>query len=242
MEYSKLVAVTGMPGLYELVNSKTDGAIVRSLEDNSTKFASSRIHSFSQLESIEVYTVRDNVNLVEIFHAMDKAGGSLPDGKDNSLLKKYFEKTYPDLDFERVYASDLKKMVKWFEILKKQDIEIKLSEPVEEEPEEDVAEEVVVEKKSSTKSDNKEKPFEKPAKKTPAPEITKKAEQKSDNKDKKEKEEKSAKEVASAKPTTSVKKKAEPKKESPASSKKEKVEAPKPARSEGGKKAAPKKK
>ena len=119
MEYSKLVAVTGLPGLYELVNSKADGAIVRSLEDNSTKFASSRIHNFSHLESIEVYTVRENVNLVEIFQAMEKAGGSLPDGKDNAVVKKYFEKTYPDLDFERVYASDLKKMVKWFDILKK---------------------------------------------------------------------------------------------------------------------------
>jgi hypothetical protein len=110
MDYSKLVAVTGMPGLYELVNSKSDGAIVCSLEDDSSKFASSRIHNFSHLESIEVYTIRDNVNLVEIFQAMDKAGGSLPDGKDSSALKKYFEKAFPDLDFERVYASDLKKM------------------------------------------------------------------------------------------------------------------------------------
>jgi hypothetical protein len=66
MEYSKLVAVTGLPGLYELINSKNDGAIVRSLDDNSTKFASSRIHNFSHLESIEVYTTGDNVNLVEI--------------------------------------------------------------------------------------------------------------------------------------------------------------------------------
>ena len=83
MEYSKLVAVTGMPGLYELVNSKSDGAIVRSLEDNSTKFASSRIHNFSHLESIEVYTTGENVNLVEIFQAMEKAGGSLPDGNQS---------------------------------------------------------------------------------------------------------------------------------------------------------------
>ena len=243
MEYNKVVAVTGMPGLYELVNSKTDGAIVRSLEDNSTKFASSRIHSFSQLESIEVYTVRDNVNLVEIFHAMDKAGGSLPDGKDNGLLKKYFEKTYPDLDFERVYASDLKKMVKWFEILKKQDIEIKLSEPVEEEPEEEVVvvEEEEVEKENSAKSGNEEKPAKQPAKKAPAPEVSKKAEEKPVKNEKKNKEEKAEKKDAPAKPTA-VKKKAEPKKESPASSKKEKEEAPKPARSEGGKKSAPKKK
>lgn len=176
MEYSKLVAVTGLPGLYELVNSKADGAIVRSLEDNSTKFASSRVHNFSHLESIEVYTVRENVNLVEIFYAMEKAGGSLPDGKDNGVLKKYFEKAYPDLDFERVYASDLKKMVKWFDILKKKNIEIKLSEIPEEEAEEvEVKEEVKEEQKPAKKTAKKkeaatsEETEEKPVKKKAAP-------------------------------------------------------------------------
>src|SRR5258705_5275720 len=114
MEYSKLVAVTGLPGLYELINSKSDGAVVRSLDDNSTKFASSRIHNFSHLESIEVFTTGDNVNLVDIFHAMEEGGDSLPDAKENAAVKKYFEKVYPDLDFEKVYPSDLKKMVKWF--------------------------------------------------------------------------------------------------------------------------------
>lgn len=176
MEYSKLVAVTGLPGLYELVNSKADGAIVRSLEDNSTKFASSRVHNFSHLESIEVYTVRENVNLVEIFYAMEKAGGSLPDGKDNSVLKKYFEKAYPDLDFERVYASDLKKMVKWFDILKNKNIEIKLSQPPEEEAEEvEVKEEVKEEQKPAKKTAKKKEAApsdeteEKPVKKKAAP-------------------------------------------------------------------------
>src|SRR6218665_1411529 len=140
MEYSKLVAVTGLPGLCELISRKNDGAIVRSLDDNSTRFASARINNFSHLESIEVYTSGENVNLVEIFKAMDKAGGTLPDGKDNAALKKYFETAYPELDFERVYSSDLKKMVKWFDILKKKNVEIKLSElPAEEEV---VAEEV----------------------------------------------------------------------------------------------------
>ena len=67
MEYGKIIAVTGMPGLFELLTSKNDGAIVRSLEDNSTKFVSSRIHNFSHLESIEVFTTKDNVNLVDIF-------------------------------------------------------------------------------------------------------------------------------------------------------------------------------
>jgi phosphoenolpyruvate carboxylase len=132
MEYVKLVAVSGLPGLFELVNSKSDGAIVRSLDDKSTRFISSRIHNFSHLESIEVYTTGENVNLVEIFNAMDAAGGQLPDEKDQEAVKKYFEKVYPDLDFERVYYSDLKKMIRWFEVLKQHKIEIKLSEPEEE--------------------------------------------------------------------------------------------------------------
>ncbi len=157
MEYSKLVAVTGLPGLFELINSKTDGAIVRSLDDNSTRFVSSRIHNFSHLESIEIYTVRDNVNLVDVLNAMDKAGGTLPDEKDGAAVKKYFEKVYPDMDFERVYASDMKKMVKWFSVLKKNNVEIKLSE-IPEEEEEAVPE--VVEVKE-----------EKPAKKAKAPKV-----------------------------------------------------------------------
>src|SRR5215204_1777551 len=116
MEYSKIIAVTAMPGLYELLTSKSDGAIVRSLEDKSTKFVSSRIHNLSHLDSIEVYTVRDNARLADVFSAMKENKAGLPDEKDNKGLKTYFEKVYPDLDFERVYTSDLKKMVKWFEV------------------------------------------------------------------------------------------------------------------------------
>ena len=134
MEYSKIVSVTGLPGLFELVSTKPDGAVVRSLDDKTTRFASSRVHNFSHLETIEVYTVSDNVNLAEVFQAMEKDSGSLPDTKDNDAIKKYFEKVYGDIDFERVYNSDLKKMIKWFEVLKKNNVEIKLSEP---EPEEE---------------------------------------------------------------------------------------------------------
>ena len=129
MEYSKLVAVTGLPGLFELINSKNDGAIVRSLEDKSTRFVSGRIHNFSHLESIEVFTNGDNINLVDAFKAMEKSDTALPNEKEASDVKKYFEKVLPDLDFERVYNSDLKKMVRWFDILKKNNVEIKLSEP-----------------------------------------------------------------------------------------------------------------
>jgi len=140
MEYSKMISISGMPGLYELVGSKKDGAIVRSLDDKTTKFVSSRIHNFSHLESIEVYTVRDNVNLVEILTAIDTAGEDLPSEKDNAAIKAYFQKVYPDMDFERVYASDMKKMIKWYSVLKANNVELKLSEEALEEieAEEDV--------------------------------------------------------------------------------------------------------
>ncbi len=175
MEYGKLIAVTGMPGLYELVSSKTDGAIVRSLDDNSTKFASTRQHQFSHLESIEVYTVRDNVNLTDILKAMEADGGKLPDEKDAKAIKAYFEKVYPDLDFERVYTSDMKKMVKWYSIIKAKNIEIKLTEQPEEEEVAEVEEKSEpVKKKVKAEPVAEEKPVKKAAKKE-EPKAEKKA-------------------------------------------------------------------
>jgi hypothetical protein len=162
MEYSKLISVTGLGGLFELVASKTDGAIVKSLDDKSTRFVSSRQHSFSHLESIEVYTQRDNVNLVEVFNAMGASKEALPSEKDPGGIKAYFTKVYPDLDFDRVYASDMKKMVRWFDILQKNGIEIKLREEAEEEVEETAAvttvtEEPVKKEKTAAKKSAKKK-------------------------------------------------------------------------------------
>lgn len=124
MNYNKIVSVTGLGGLYELLSSKADGAVVRSLEDNSNKFVSSRMHNFSHLESIEVFTVKDNTNLAEVFRAIKQSSEVMPDEKaDGKVLKAYFEKVYPDLDLDRVYASDMKKMIRWFNILSKNEID-----------------------------------------------------------------------------------------------------------------------
>lgn len=129
MDYNKLVAVTGLSGLYELISSKADGGVVRSLEDKTTRFVSTRIHNFSHLESIEVFTTKENVNLVDLFTAMKASEEKKPDAKaDTKVIKAYFQKVYPDLDFEKVYSSDMKKMLKWYEILTANDVEIKLSE------------------------------------------------------------------------------------------------------------------
>jgi hypothetical protein len=134
MEYNRIVAVTGMPGLFEVVSSKSDGAIVRSLEDGNTKFVSSRVHNLSHLESIEIYTNRENVALADVFTAMEESKTQLPDLKDQKALKAYFAEVYPDLDTDRVYASDMKKIVSWYQTITKNKIDFRAKaeeEPVE---------------------------------------------------------------------------------------------------------------
>ncbi len=183
MEYSKIISVTGLPGLYELLSSKGDGAIVRSLEDQSSRFVSSRVHNFSHLESIEIYTVRDNVNLADVLIAMQQSTTALPDSKDNKAVKTYFEKVYPDMDFERVYTSDMKKMVKWLEILVKNNVEIKAPE-LEAEAENEVVEEAPTEQPKEKAAPQKEEIAETPKKKAPA---KKKAETNTEEKEPKKK-------------------------------------------------------
>ena len=160
MDYNRIVAVTGLPGLYEAISSKADGAVVRSLDDQSTKFVSARIHNLSHLESIEVYTTGENVGLSDVFIAMKQNQTQLPDTKDNKAVKKYFETVYPSLDFDRVYASDMKKMIKWYEVIENNKIDYTRKEeaPEEEKAEEPVQEEVaavseaVAEKPAKTKA------------------------------------------------------------------------------------------
>lgn len=170
MNYNKIVSVTGLSGLFELVSSKADGGIVKSLEDSSVKFVSNRVHNFSHLESIEVYTTTDNVNLADIFTAMQASKVALPDTKaDGKAIKAYFEKVYPTMDFERVYGSDMKKMVRWLEVLQKAGIEIKLTEAGEETGAEEAAAPVAEKKSSKAAAPKTAAPKSAPVKKINTP-------------------------------------------------------------------------
>ncbi|HRN73254.1 MAG TPA: DUF5606 domain-containing protein [Ginsengibacter sp.] len=129
MEYNKIISVTGMPGLFELMSARADGAVVRSLEDGTTKFASTRQHQFSHLESIEIYTNTENVNLRDILLEMKNSKETMPENNaDAKTIKAYFEKVHPDMDFDRVFNSDMKKMIKWFRILEKNNVDYSVQE------------------------------------------------------------------------------------------------------------------
>ena len=78
MEYREIVAVTGLSGLFQLMATKSDGAIVKNLADKSTKFISARLHNVTPLGSIEVYTTGDNVRLHYVFQQMQEHEATTP--------------------------------------------------------------------------------------------------------------------------------------------------------------------
>src|ERR1700685_2899395 len=100
MEYREIVAVTGLGGLYQLLTTKSDGAVVRNIADKTTKFISARQHNVTPLESIEVYTVGDNVRLQEVFTKMLEQEQEVPlaDPKtaNSDTIKLYFKTIFPD--------------------------------------------------------------------------------------------------------------------------------------------------
>lgn len=167
MEYREIVAVTGLSGLYQLMTTKSDGAIVRSVADKTTKFISARQHNVTPLESIEVYTTGDNVRLQVVFMKMLENETSNPAAaiktSDNNAVKSYFKNIFPEFDEERVYVSDMKKMLKWFEILKSNDL-LKYEEPNEEAIAE-VVEDVTIKADEINEESTEEKPAKKAAKK-----------------------------------------------------------------------------
>ena len=177
MEYREIVAVTGLGGLFQLIATKSDGAIVKNLADKSTKFISARLHNVTPLESIEVYTTSENVRLHEVFKQMQAHEESIPviDPKqDNNAIKNYFKSIFPEFDEERVYVSDMKKMLKWYELLKTNDLLRFEEEP---QPTEEAAVEAGNEeekpakkatKKKAEENETEEKPMKKAAKKKKA--------------------------------------------------------------------------
>jgi hypothetical protein len=115
MELKEILAISKLPGLYQIVASRDNGLIVTPLGEEKRKFVASRQHMFTPLENITVYTNTDSVELTEIFKTMKTKGTAIPDPKaDDKTLRAFFIDVVPEHDQQRVYVSDIKKMIKWF--------------------------------------------------------------------------------------------------------------------------------
>jgi hypothetical protein len=115
MELKEILAISKLPGLYQIVASRDNGLIVTPLGEERRKFVASRQHMFTPLENITVYTNTDSIELSEIFKLMKAGKVVMPDPKlDDKSLRAYFSSLVPEHDQERVYISDIKKMMKWY--------------------------------------------------------------------------------------------------------------------------------
>ena len=120
MKLDKYIAVSGFSGLYELVNTRTNGLLIQDLDNGKTRFVSTRKHQFTPLGTIAIYTFDDATELKVIFKTMFEQKESNPIidvNAGSSNIREYFEKILPDYDPDRVHVSDIKKVVKWYNFL-----------------------------------------------------------------------------------------------------------------------------
>ncbi|MEZ4909368.1 MAG: DUF5606 domain-containing protein [Saprospiraceae bacterium] len=123
MDLKKIIAVSGLPGLYNLVATKNNGLIVADIDSGKTKFCSVREHQFTPMETVAIYTEDDTIDIISVFKNIQKNIAELPSpNASHSDLKKYFSIIIPDYDRDRVFHSDMKKVIKWFNFLNERNL------------------------------------------------------------------------------------------------------------------------
>lgn len=124
MDLSKLVAISGKPGIFKMLNNKNNGMIAENLENGKKGFFSTRSYQFTPLESIQIYTTDEEggAALKDVFVKMLE-GDTPPDVKSSKdELRAYLTKILPNHDQEQVHNSDIKKLIKWFTFLNERDL------------------------------------------------------------------------------------------------------------------------
>ncbi|WP_440066808.1 DUF5606 family protein [Tenacibaculum discolor] len=125
MEFNKIIAVTGKPGLYEILSQTKTGVIVKSIV-NGKRFPITATHNVSLLENIAIYTYEEEVPLAQVLkNIADKEDGkeAISHKESANKLTTYFREVLPGFDEERVYASNIKKVIQWYNILAKGDFD-----------------------------------------------------------------------------------------------------------------------
>jgi hypothetical protein len=119
MNLHGIVAVSGKPGLWKALAQNKTGFILESLDAQKTKLvANLSTAKLAALDEITIFSYDQDILLKDVFERMKSAAG-IPDAKtDGNKLRQFFREVAPDHDEEKVYASDMKKIISWFNILK----------------------------------------------------------------------------------------------------------------------------
>ncbi len=119
MALKDILVISGQGGLFKYVSQGRNNVIVENLVDHkrTTIPATAKI---SMLEDIAIFTENDDVPLREVFkkiQAKENSGPAIPHKSADAELKKYFAEVLPEYDKERVYLSDIRKVVMWYNLL-----------------------------------------------------------------------------------------------------------------------------
>lgn len=121
MDLKEIISISGRPGLYKVVARSAKNFIVESIDDHKTRISVNASQQVAVLDEITVYTnAEDNLPLKTVFENMEKkrTEGTIPSPKDNPVdIREFFKFAAPGYDQDRVYISDMKKMLKWFDII-----------------------------------------------------------------------------------------------------------------------------
>ena len=157
MNVEKILAIAGKPGLFELKLQTRSGFLAESLLDGK-KITVGLRSNVSLLSEISMYTYTEEKPLVEIMRAIaikeDEGPTSVSHKEDNTKLIAYFQEILPDYDADRVYASDIKKLLNWYNILQAKGMVSKEEPKVESADaiKEQVVDEVKVKKEATPKT------------------------------------------------------------------------------------------
>ena len=125
MSLDKVLSISGKPGLYKLVAQTRGGFVAESLMDNKRITVNMR-NNVSVLSEIAIYTLTKEVPLKDVFEKIkEKENGaetSVKSKESKDKLEEYFFEILPDYDEDRVYASDIKKVLQWYNLLQKHDM------------------------------------------------------------------------------------------------------------------------
>ncbi len=124
MAIDKIISISGKPGLFAILTQTRTGFLVESLLDK--KRLSLNIKSnVSLLSEISIYTYGEEVSLSKVLLAIAAKEDNKPSishKEDKVVLESYFREVLPEYDEERVYISDIKKVIQWYNLLQAQDL------------------------------------------------------------------------------------------------------------------------
>nr|WP_314784854.1 DUF5606 domain-containing protein [uncultured Capnocytophaga sp.] len=120
MNLTKVLAISGKPGLYHLETQTRSGFLATSLADGKRISVGIR-NNVSLLSEIAIYTLEKEVPLTEVFTNIknfeDGKEARISPKSDGATLEEYFSQVLPNYDRDRVYASDIKKIIQWYNLL-----------------------------------------------------------------------------------------------------------------------------